>query len=335
MKVKIFSFAFFLLFVYGCSKESNPTKSENTFTYELAFQFNTFEKPNSMVMDNENQFIYISSGYLNSPDDSPKIQKFNFTGELLATVVDFLNYSNGLFSGYSPLDITLDDEQNICVLARPYKKSQNDEYWEPYNGFCILVYNSNGNFQKEFDYSEIDFFYTPSITFKNNWFFVTNSFTLYKISKTSEQLTEIPLPKSSDGSMPENFISDLAVNGDENIWFVGQASEDGFTVGSYISKVDSKCSQIFKFYSIRTTGNFGANLSQPSIELNKNGNIYLTTFYCQSLEIYNSSGILLRDYDFNKEINKNTLPIDLGIDKAENIYVLDGRNDLVYVLKKA
>jgi hypothetical protein len=50
--------------------------------------------------------------------------------------------------------------------------------------------------------------------------------------------------------------------------------------------------------------------------------------------VYDSQGLLPGDFDFKKELNDHTLPIDLGIDNDENIYVLDTGNDLVYVLKK-
>ena len=98
--------------------------------------------------------------------------------------------------------------------------------------------------------------------------------------------------------------------------------------------MDLECNQKFIFNSIRQTANYGANISQPGIALDEKSNIYLVTFYCKSLEIYDNTGKLLGDYDFSKLLNENTLPIDIGVDKSNNIYVLDNLNSVIYVLKK-
>ena len=58
MKAISISFVLFLLIIFGCSKDSNPIKSdENSYSYELTFQFNTLEKPQSLCIDDENQLI--------------------------------------------------------------------------------------------------------------------------------------------------------------------------------------------------------------------------------------------------------------------------------------
>lgn len=336
MKTVIISFAFFLLVVSGCSNESNLTKSdENNFNYELEFQFNTHHKPNSLSIDDESQFIYILSGQFHSVDNNLKILKFSHDGNLLATVVDFSNYSSGLHPKYLPTDITLDDENNFCVLTIPYTKAENDEYWEACNGFSILIHNPNGELIKELDFSNNNLAFKPeAITFKNNLFYVTNSYSLFKISKATEQISEISLPKILDDTFPENLISDLAINGDNNIWFVGQTTDDPTVATNYILKMDSECNQLFRFNSINELPILHAALSQPAIKIDENGIVYLTTFYCRTLEIYNPSGELFTDYNFVKEINESVLPIDLEIDKNKNIYVLDHWNNTVYCLSR-
>ena len=156
MKTISISIVIFLLTIFGCSKDSNPIKSdENSYSYELTFQFNTLEKPQSLCIDDENQLIYILSGQIHSTNNNLVIQKFNFDGNLLAIIADFYNYSNGLYPRYSPIDITLDNEHNLCVLTIPYKKDENAEYWNSYDGFCIMIHDHNGGFLNELDFSNI------------------------------------------------------------------------------------------------------------------------------------------------------------------------------------
>jgi hypothetical protein len=335
MKAISILFVLFLLIILGCSKDSNPIKSdENSYSYELTFQFNTLDKPQSLCIDDEKQLIYILSGQIHSTNDNLVIQKFNFDGNLLATTVDFYNYSKGLYPRYSPIDITLDNEHNLCVLTIPYKKDENTEYWESYDGFCIMIHDHNGEFLNELDFSNIILDFNPEVLiFKDNLFYVTNSFSLFKISKSTWQLTEISLPKVLDNTFPANLISDLAINSNNNIWFVGQTTGDSLAT-NYIAKMDSEGNQLFRFNSVNQIPILHAAMSQPAIQLDEKNIIYLTTFSCKSLEIYDSSGNLLKDYNLGKNINENVLPIDLEISNKKKIYILDNWNDKVYVLSK-
>jgi hypothetical protein len=335
MKAMVFSFIISLLFLSGCSKNGNPTNNEvNTYSYEISFQFNTHFRPTTLTIDDENGFIYITNGHHYFLSDDQKILKYDLTGKLISTIADFRNSTNGLYPKYLPIDLTLDNDNNISVLVKPYHKQENEDYWEPYKGFCIMTYSASGGYLDELDFSQLELDFNPeAMTFKNGMYYVTNSFSLFKISKSSGQLTEIPLPTIPDNSFPKYLVSDMAVDEGENIWFTGQTIVDTQAISSYISKMDSRCNQLYTFNSVRQAADYPAEISKPSIILDENGNVYITTFYCKSLEIYNSSGLLLGDFDFKKEINESTLPIDFGIDKSKNIYVLDYSNNMVYVLK--
>ena len=129
------------------------------------------------------------------------------------------------------------------------------------------------------------------------------------------------------------MISDLAISDNNNIWFVGQTTNDSLNT-NYIAKMGSEGNQLLRFNSVNKTPILHAAMSQPAIQLDEKNNIYLTTFSCKSLEIYDSSGNLLKDYDLGKDINENVLPIDLEISNQKNIYILDNWNDKVYVLTK-
>ncbi len=329
MKTVSISFFFLFLLAYGCF---NPTENDqNHYHYNLAFQFKTLENPSSLIIDPQSRFIYILSGNFYSKDQNLSIQKYDFSGALIKTIIDFNDYSYGSYPYYFPLDITLNDENNICVLARPFKFSGDNEYADYLPGICLMIHNSEGKFLKELDFSSADFsFNNQTVTFKNSTYFITNGLSLFKINKSSGKLIE----EKFDNDQYGGNISDLAIDGKNNIWFVGQFAMNNMTaVGTYILKMDSNCKPLQNFNSVHTTENFGAMLSKPSIELDNRDNLYLTTFYCQSFEIYNSSGILLGDFDL-KTINKDTLPVDIGLDNNGNLYVLDGRNNVVYIFKK-
>lgn len=343
MKVLRISLTILLLLFFGCSSNFNPTSSdENSYYYELGSQFKTHSHPQSLVIDNANQFIYILCGSLHSVDNSLIIQKYNLDGELLNTIIDFSDYSFGLYQRYSPIDLTIDDENNICVLAKPYRKAEVDEYWEAYDGFTILLHNGNGDFIRELDYKNISLKLNPeAITFKGDFFYVINSYSLFEISKVTDNLEEIPLPTDPDSNFPKNLISDLAINGENNIWFVGQTTDtlpsNHSTPTNYIAKMDFGGNELFKIYSVNTIPILHSAMSQPAITLNDGNAIFITTFYCKSLEIYDTSGVLLGDFDFSKEISSDVLPVDLVIDRSRNVYVLDYINGMVYKLinKKA
>lgn len=328
MKTVNVSFVFLFLVIYGCS---NPIgNDQNSYQYNLSFQFKTSERPTSLIIDSQNEFIYILSGNFYPKDQNLLIQKYAFSGALIKTIIDFNDYSYGSYPYYFPLDITLDDEGNVCVLVKPFKFSDDSVNADYLPGNYLMIHDSEGKYLKELNFSSTDFNFTNQpITFKDFTYFITNGLSLFKINKSSNELSE----EKFDNDQYAGNISDLAVDSENNIWFVGQNAINNMTVGTYILKVDLNCKPLQIFNSIHNTEYFGAMLSRPSIELDGRGNIYLATFYCQSFEIYNSSGILLSDFNLTK-INKDTLPIDIGLDNNGNLYVLDGRNNVVYVFNK-
>ncbi len=335
MKTKLFSSVIALLLVFSCSTDKNPLIS--SYSLELSFEFPTESRPNSITIDENYGFVYVSNCYSSISKDSRNIQKFNLKGQLLSTIVNYANNNDGSYSRYHPIDLTIDNAHNICVLVKPYKKNENDEYWSAYKGFCIITYNHNGEFLKEYDLAQYALEFSPvAISFKHDFFYVTNSYSLIKIHKSTEQLINLPLPtkKEDTFSWPEFFTSDLIVDHENNIWFVGQSDTNNTSVGCHITKMDPTCTKRFTFYSYSKTSDFGANLNNPGIALDKIGNIYLATFYGKSLEIYSTSGLLLGSIDFQKGERENPRPIAVALDNSNNIYVLDNHNDLVYVLNK-
>lgn len=334
MRTKLIFSVIVLLLFLSCSTDKNPLFS--SYTLELSFEFPTESNPNSIAIDKDHGVIYVSNCRSSLSNDSKNIQKFNLKGELLSTIVDYTNINYGSYPYYEPIDLAIDNAHNICVLVKPFLKNERDEYWSAFKGFCIITHNHNGEFLKEYDFAQYNLEFSPvALSLKDDFFYVTNSYSLLKIHKSTGQLINLPLPtkKEDTYSRPEFFTSDLVVDNENNIWVVGQTAFDNTSVGCHVTKMDPTCTNRFTFNSYSKTYDYGAMLNNPGIALDKNGNIYLATFYGKSLEVYNSSGLLLGNFEFQKGDRKNPLPMSVALDKLNNIYVLDRNNDLVHVIK--
>lgn len=322
----------FLFIQLSCSK--NPLFPEDVVFF---FEFLTETRPNSIVIDGEYGSVYISNCRSSKSNDNRKVQKFNLKGELLSTVVDFVHNEDGNYPRYNPLDLTLDAGHNLYILVKPYFKFENDDYWSPHNGFCIMKYDSEGYFQKEYDFAEFDMERSPVAIANNDDFLcITNSFVMIKINKGNGQSIQHPLPTRTEGNSawPEILTSDMEIDTDENFWFVGQAAFDNQSVSCHITKMDPDCQNWFTFYSKGNTSHFGANLNNPGMAFDIRGNIYLATCYCKGLEIFHRSGMHLYDVAIHIEDRDRILPIDVAVGPDNRIYVLDGGYDLVYVFKR-
>ena len=321
----------FLFILLSCSE--NPLFFEDVV---FSFEFLTESKPNAIIIDREYDTVYISNCRSSRSNDNRKVQKFNLKGELLSTVVDFAHNKNGNYPHYNPIDLTLDADHNIYILVKSYFKLENDDSWFPHNGFCIMKYDSEGEFKKEYDFAEFDMEWSPVAIANNDDFLcITNSIAMIKINKDNGQFIQHSLPTRTEGNSawPEILVSDMEIDADENFWFVGQAAFNNQSVSCHITKMDPYCKQWSTFYSKTSTTHFGANLNNPGIAFDKSGKIYLATCYCKGVEIFKRSGMPLGVIDIHIEDRDRILPIDVAVGPDNRIYVLDGGYDSVYVYK--
>lgn len=231
--------------------------------------------------------------------------------------------------------MVVDDISNIYILVKPW--TQNLDGNKNYlNGFCIIKYNSDGEYQKEFDFTKIDETLEPSVlAYKNNILYVTNGIELKKINSEDSQSSDYIFPIQNSNYIDPNYIhiTDMAIDNDNYIWVVGQADWDvnnDWKVGVHITQFDSNCQHQKTFYAKSKSSFFGSALNNPGITFDNDNNMYVTTFYGQSIEIYDF------DQEFQREIkieSERSLPIDIVIDKNNNFYVLDRANDNVLVYK--
>ncbi len=332
MRGKNIIFIILLILIVSCTGDNNPVNNnEASYNYELSYQFKIIGKyiPVDFAFDNENEFIYIAGGeegYYSS-DKNPKFQKYNYDGVLLSTLNDF-NYNHyGVYPRYELFDITLDDYNNVCLLLLPYMENSDSP------GFCIMCFNSNGQFLEEIDFSKYkiksskyDFGLMHVITFKNNTYYLSNGIDLFKIPRHTNKIIRKVLPERP------MFITDMIVDSDENIWCAGTINT-GRAYYNSIAQWDSDLKLQLEIKSFSYYAESSAIWNRPKITLDEKNNIFLATCKTNRLEIFNNSTRkMLGSYDFSK-INKYGYLTDIGIDKANRIYVMDSQNKIMYVLK--
>lgn len=311
---KYLSITIAIIVLFFCACDKNPF----SFIRTAIFEFPTEAGPIAIALDEKHGIIYVASSYSGRSGYNRKIQTFSTNGTFLRTIIDFAQEQNGSYSNYVPIDFTLDDEHNLYVLVRPH---------------CVLKYNSEGNFQKKYDFQQTDerpFF--SACAFYRGFIYVTNGSVIKKINSKTGQTYDFPLPFDEiDQTLPMIHTSDIAIDSKGNIWLAGQAyleDHQNRFIRCHVTKLDPTCKYSTTYYSKGSTGRYGAMLNNPGIDIDKKGNIYLATFYCQSVEVFSNLWIFLKQIDVNEENENNPRPIDVIVGNGI-IYVLDYSNNLV------
>lgn len=308
-----------VLLAFSCSRQKNPLAP----TFDFVFSFSTESRPNAIVVEKNSGYLFISNSY---HDNNRKIQKYDRQGVLRKTIVDFESFDRGNYSRYDPIDLTIGNNNDLYILVTPYKLSPHEE-WVPFEGFCILRINTEGNYKEEYDFAQMEQFWHPSaLAYYNGNVYVTNGKVIKTISTADGHSLDISLPD-------QVYTSDMAIDSDGLIYLVGQAAFDNDSVGCFITKFNLKNNDYNKIYSKTWTKSFGANVNNPGISITRDKKLYLVTFYCKSLEIYNQNLLFLAQLNLSTEDNSSTLPMDVATDQ-NNVYIVDNRNNLIRVYKK-
>ncbi|MBN2261203.1 MAG: hypothetical protein JW702_11695 [Clostridiales bacterium] len=317
-----------LLFLISCKKDDNS--GPDLFSNTISFKFSFYTDPNPIAISIETKhgFIYVPTNNSNS-----KIQKFNIQGELLKTLVEFSSFNKGKYSRYAPIDICIGNN-NIYILVKPYKPHIDDS-WFPYEGFCILQFDLNDIFQKEYDFAQSEpINYLSSMAYLNKYIYLTNGQIIKKISLESEQIIDIIIPTDEDSisTWPDIHTTDMEIGSNGIFYLVGQAAFPDTTLGCHITKINPQINERITKYSQGRSLELYAMLNNPGLALDTYDNIYLATFYCKSLEIFNSDVEIIKDIDIQENSNDHTRPLDVGL-YNDQIYILDGFNNIVLVYR--
>ena len=310
-----------VLFTFSCKKEQNPLP----LSVDYISCFSTESRPIAIAVDKISGYIYVANHDPGINYYSMKIQKFSREGILIQTTADFETFDKGNYLSYTPVDITIDNNQNLYVLVRPMDET----------GFCILQFDFVDTFKKEYDFSKIYGEMLPSaLAFSNKHIYVTNGRILKIISIESEQVFDIMLPFNEDNKItwPDIHTTDMAVDVEGIVYLTGQANFGNDSLGCHITKYNPSTNQRITTYS-RGTGFMAAMLNNPGISLGSKENIYLATFYGMSLEVFNKNMEFIMCKEIRPVNNEDTFPIDVAT-YNNSIYIVDNFNSLIYVYKE-
>jgi len=306
--------------------EKNPV----SFSLKAITEFATEPRPHTILFDEKSGYLYVANSNPSYRNDSRKIQCFDRQGNYIKTIVDFAADTNGAYDYYQPIDMTLDSDHHLAILVKPYRKYIDDS-WFPYEGFCIMKYGSDGSFLSEFDFAQFESEWHPAaIAFYDGFLYVINDRVLLKINKNDGQAVEISL--ASDLDLYLLPPTDMGIDSRGAIWMVGQAGFADTTVGCQLTRINLMENSVRKFYSKGRTKDYGAMLNNPGIAIDQDDHLFLATFYCQSLEVFDRDGQFLNEIELDHE--RKCLPIDVGVDNRGNVFVVDNLNGVVRMLKK-
>ena len=320
-----------LIFVSGCEEQHGLFPK----SIEYDFQFPVELHPNSISIDEERNLIYVASQNNSKSNHISKIQRFSLDGRVQKEL-DFLSFNEGEYSHYYPIDLCIDVEGILYVLVQPFSKQDYEEYYTLIEKLSILQFDMNFGFQNEFevpDNPNNKNRYT-SIAYANNYLFVTGGLIINKISKDGELVSEISPSNFEENadSLSHVIVADMEVSSGGMIYLTGQGAAlfDDYS-GCYLSKLEPKSGSLTTTYSQSRTGVIAAWPNNPGLAIDKEGNLYLATYYGRSLEIYNSNLEFLKQVDITKyNWDEDTYPIDIALYDSW-IYIPDHRNNLVQV----
>jgi hypothetical protein len=306
-------------FLFTCSKNKDPLSS--SFSMTFVSEFATEPWPNAITADKLTGHIYVSNDQSGRNESSRKIQKYTHDGKLITTIVDYNTNTYGKYERYIPHDLVTDDASEIYVLVMPLSINP-DSTWSPLPGFCIMSYNDNGMFLKEYDFTSTgDMHFDLSLAYHKGILYVTNQRIVRKITIDTGEFYDFKLPLEEMEHATINILptADMAVDKADNIWLTGQVGfNDG--IGCHFTKFDATCQNHTMFYSKGLTTSYGAALNFSAIAFDAENNLYLSTGYCKSIEIYNRE--ILFQYEFIFE-DEQYYPLDIAIGKNSFLYILN------------
>lgn len=317
--------ALVILAYLGCEK--NPV----SITLKSVKEFSTEERPISILFEDRSGLVFVLNSNPARQNTSYKIQCFDRQGNYQKTIVDFTDKPGGAYGRYEPIDMEMDSDRILIVLVKPYFQSM-DGFWVPYPGFCILKFQIDGQFNGEFDFAQFETeWHLTALAFYQGYIYVTNGLRLMKIDKDTGLHFEIPLPPEQDSSW--RFVSDMSIDSKGSVWLVGQTSFSDAAVGCHLTRINLMDNSLTKYYSKGRTNDYGAMVGNPGIAIDREDRIYLATFYCRTLEVFDRDGKFLNQFELDHA--NESLPIDVAVDSQDNVFVADFGAHRVIILKKS
>ena len=311
----------------SCSEDISPVSYR--YSYETSFTVATH--PNTLIVDRDNERLFVSCSpqYL-SDDYDGKIVEYNQDGVIQSTVVDFSEFTKGIFDLYMPIDLALDEEHNLYALCAPFNQ-ETDSTWSGTHGFSILKFDRGNQFKREYDFSGQEFCsFATSMAYHAGSLYVMKCSILSKIDVTSGQADDIFISDNEYANFSTAFATDMEINSQGDVYLTGQAAFNHESVGCFIMKLNLSGTHHTTFFSEKRTSFVAANIGQPGLGLDSNGDVYLASFYSKTLELFDRDNQFIGMLEFGQEY---CLPIDVAVDN-KNMYIADTMNDVIYIYKK-
>ncbi|MBN1927468.1 MAG: hypothetical protein JW798_16665 [Prolixibacteraceae bacterium] len=325
---KLIPFLILLIFTSSCEwfVEVEPYAIEYFSTIEMD------TRPFAMAVDDKSGELFVLC-YGDTFFEDYSLKKYSTVGEFQEKLIDFESFNEGEFSVYSPVDLFIEGKR-IYVIARP--ETETDQ-----KVFSVLQFNLNGEFQDEFPFHINDgdgvwgaYYHLKGIVYKAGLGMVKT----YPLNgKEGREYRFI-----NEENVEENPfvlpVSDVAVNSEGKIYLTGQMPYGLDTVFWGIS-------HHLTVYNPDTGDRLttevisdnlcipGSMISQPQVEIGKQNKVYLTTFYCQELRVYEKSGKPLVELFLPDYSDERIFPHDLAVGN-NRVYIADASAKEVLIFEE-
>ncbi|MBN2093017.1 T9SS type A sorting domain-containing protein [candidate division KSB1 bacterium] len=290
---------------------------------EILFEFPTEPGATSLAIDAKGD-VYVANASLETQPENCKIQKYTSEGIFIKTFIDYLQPIQHKFNRYAPLDLTLDDKNQLYVLAKPFFEAKPGK-WTAYNGFSILQYDSTGALVRE--YSRFINRSPTSLFYHNKSIFMLSE-RILQFHLDTGYLTEHHYYTEAGGSFVLDGISDFVIDSNHDFWATGCIEEiDVFT--SFILKIRADGLRLMQF---QIPGR-DSSIIQPRIAISNTDDIYLTTDEIGELQKFNSAGHILGRVNLRPDSTTSVALKSIAVSPKNNLYIPDAKNQVVRVLK--
>lgn len=325
---KIITFLLFPMMICSCIWFTE----EEPYNIEFLSSFETETRPFALAVDPQSGALFILSSK-NALNNYFIIGKYSANGEYLDTLIDFETFSNGEFPSYSPANLII-DAKKLIVVTRPETISDQKV-------FSVLQFNLNGEFQDEFPfYIKEDeglwgaYAYAKETIYKAGPGFVKT----YPLN--GEEGAEYRfLDEEEVRKDPFRFhISSLAVNSNEKIYLTGQMPYGLDTVNwgisHHLSIFNTRNSEMTTTeLSAHDVCIPGSMISQPQVIIGEQDRVYLTTFYCQQLLVYEKSGEQLAEVFLGDFSDTYLFPGDIAVGN-KRIYISETHERMILIFEE-
>ena len=305
---------------------------EEPYCIEFLSTFETETRPFALAVDPQSGELFILS-YKNAFFDYCIIGKYSANGEFLDTLIDFETFSNGEFPSYSPADLYIDTIK-LIVVTRPETNSDQKV-------FSVLKFNLNGEFQDEFPfYIKEDeglwgaYTYAKETVYKAGLGFIKT----YPLNGEGGEEYKF-LDEEEARKDPFRFpISSLAVNSNGKIYLTGQMPYGLDTIhwgiSHHLSIYNTRnCEMSTTEISDVDECIPGSMISQPQVEIGEHDRVYLTTFYCQKLLVYEKSGEPLAEIFLDDFSDNYLFPSDIAVGN-NRIYIAEASERMILIFEE-